>query len=228
NVLRAHGRDPYFPAWPDTLQLDYSNPATQEAMAKELLRIAGQCDGVRCDMAMLLLPEVFERTWGRKAEPFWPAAIARVRERFPGFLFLAEVYWELEWALLSQGFDYAYDKRLYDRLREGNARRVREHLTAGLEFQDKLARFLENHDEKRAASAFEPAAHDAAAIVTFLSPGMRFFHQGQLEGRRKRVSPHLVRAPAEPADRSRQEFYARLLQILRRPAVRDGDWAILE
>ncbi|MFL5406055.1 MAG: alpha-amylase family glycosyl hydrolase [Myxococcales bacterium] len=228
NVLRAHGRDPYFPAWPDTLQLDYSNPATQEAMAAELLRVAGQCDGVRCDMAMLLLPEVFERTWGRKAEPFWPAAIARVRERFPGFLFLAEVYWDLEWALLSQGFDYAYDKRLYDRLREGNARRIREHLTAGLEFQDKLARFLENHDEKRAAAAFEPAAHDAAAIVTFLSPGMRFFHQGQLEGRRKRVSPHLVRAPAEPADRSRQEFYARLLQILRRPAVRDGDWALLE
>src|SRR4029077_9665789 len=28
-LLLAHGRDPYFPGWPDTLQLDYSNPATQ-------------------------------------------------------------------------------------------------------------------------------------------------------------------------------------------------------
>jgi len=228
NLLRANGRDPYFPGWPDTLQLDYSNPATGEAMAGELLRVAGQCDGVRCDMAMLLLPEVFERTWGRKAKPFWPSAIAGVRERFPRFTFLAEVYWDLEWALMQQGFDYAYDKRLYDRLREGSARRIREHLSAGLDFQDRLARFLENHDEERAAAAFDPSVHDAAAVVTFLSPGLRFFHQGQLEGRRKRVSPHLVRAPAEPLDRSRQEFYASLLQILRKPAVRDGDWALLE
>ena len=62
--LLAYGRDPYFPGWPDTLQLNYGNPATQDAMLGELLRIAGQCDGVRCDMAMLVLPEVFERTWG--------------------------------------------------------------------------------------------------------------------------------------------------------------------
>jgi len=112
----AHGRDPYFPGWPDTLQLDYGNPATRAAMAGELLRIAGQCDGARCDMAMLVLPEVFERTWGRKTAPFWPQAIARVRERFPRFTFLAEVYWDLEWTMMQQGFDYAYDKRLYDRL----------------------------------------------------------------------------------------------------------------
>ena len=32
DLLLAHGRDPYFPGWPDTLQLDYANPATQEAM----------------------------------------------------------------------------------------------------------------------------------------------------------------------------------------------------
>ena len=51
DVLLAHGRDPYFPGWPDTLQLNYGNPATQAAMLGELLKIAGQCDGVRCDMA---------------------------------------------------------------------------------------------------------------------------------------------------------------------------------
>jgi hypothetical protein len=228
DLLLAHGRDPYFPGWPDTFQLDYGNPATQEAMLGELLRIGGQCDGVRCDMAMLVLPDVFERTWGRRAEPFWPRATARLKEASPGFRFMAEVYWDLEWTVLQQGFDHAYDKRLYDRLREGHARPVRDHLRAGLDFQDRLARFLENHDEPRAAATFAPAAHDAAAIVTFLAPGLRFFHQGQLEGRTTRISPHLVRAPQEPLDVPRQQFYARLLAVLERPAVRDGQWSLLE
>jgi glycosidase len=228
DLLLAHGRDPYFSGWPDTLQLDYSNAATQRAMAAELLRIAGQCDGVRCDMAMLVLPDVFERTWRRKAQPFWANATARVREKFPGFTFLAEVYWDLEWTLMQQGFDYAYDKRLYDRLREGRARPIREHLFAGLDYQDKLARFLENHDEPRAAATFALRKHEAAAVLTFLSPGLRFFHQGQLEGRRKRISPHLVRAPEESADPSLRQFYDRLLAILRQETVRDGKWALLE
>ena len=224
----AYGRDPYFAGWPDTLQLDYSNPATQEAMRGELLRIAGQCDGVRCDMAMLVLPDVFQRTWGRRAPLFWPETIARVRERAPGFCFMAEVYWDLEWTMQQLGFDYAYDKRLYDRLREGHARPVREHLFAGLDYQDKLARFMENHDEPRAAATFEPAQRDAAAIVTYLSPGLRFFHQGQFEGRLKRISPHLVRAPQERPDEAVKRFYDRLLAVLRDPAVRDGSWRLLE
>src|SRR5690606_12516683 len=117
SVVLAHGRDPYFPGWPDTLQLNYGNPATQEATIGELLRIAGQCDGVRCDMAMLVLPDVFERTWGLQAELFWPKATQRVRQQFPGFCFMAEVYWDREWTLQQQSFDYTYDKRIYDRLR---------------------------------------------------------------------------------------------------------------
>ncbi len=224
----AHGRDPYFPGWPDTLQLNYGNPATQEAMMRELVRIAGQCDGVRCDMAMLVLPEVFERTWHLQAQPFWPRASKRVRERAPDFCFMAEVYWDLEWTLQQQGFDYAYDKRLYDRLREGQARPVREHFHAGLDYQNKLARFLENHDEPRAAATFPPEVHKAAAVITFLSPGLRFFHQGQFEGRRKRISPHLCRGPAEHIDRNLQQFYDRLLAVLRQPAVREGQWQLLE
>ena len=152
-------------------------------------------------MAMLVLPEVFERTWGIRADPFWPKATESVRRKHPHFRFMAEVYWDLEWTMQQQGFDYAYDKRLYDRLREGHARPVREHLHAGLDYQDKLARFLENHDEPRAAATFSPGMHEAAAVITFLSPGLRFFHQGQFQGRRKRISPHLVRAPREPVDR---------------------------
>jgi glycosidase len=226
--ILAYGRDPYFSGWPDTLQLDYSNPATQEAMRTELTRIAGQCDGVRCDMAMLVLPDVFERTWGRRPEPFWSRVIPQVREKVPGFRFMAEVYWDLEWTMQQEGFDYAYDKRLYDRLREGHARPVREHLSAGLDYQDKLVRFLENHDEPRAAATFTRGMLEAAAIITFLSPGLRFFHQGQLEGRRKRISPHLVRAPQEPQDEDLQGFYHRLLSVLRSAAVRDGQWQLVQ
>lgn len=223
----AYGRDPYFAGWPDTLQLDYANPATQEAMTGELLKISNQCDGVRCDMAMLVLPEVFERTWGRRAPLFWPNAIQRVREQTPGFVFMAEVYWDLEWTLQQQGFDYTYDKRLYDRLRESHARPVREHLCADLDYQFKMARFVENHDEPRAAASFPPGMHEAAAVVTFLTPGLRFFHQGQFEGRKKRISPHLGRGPTEPIDSTLQTFYERLLSVLRRPVVRDGQWRLL-
>jgi hypothetical protein len=228
DVLLAHGRDPYFPGWPDTLQLNYGNPATQEAMTGELVKIAGQCDGVRCDMAMLVLPDVFERTWGVRAQPFWLQATQRVREQVPDFCFMAEVYWDLEWTLQQQGFDYTYDKRLYDRLREGHARPVREHFHAGLDYQDKMARFLENHDEPRAAAIFSPEVQKAAAVITFLSPGLRFFHQGQFAGRKKRISPHLVRGPEEPADQQLQQFYDRLLTVLRQPVVRDGQWQLLD
>lgn len=228
DLLLAYGRDPYFAGWPDTLQLNYANPATQEAMTGELLRISGQCDGLRCDMAMLVLPDVFERTWGNRAPLFWPQATDRVRQKVPGFTFMAEVYWDLEWTLQQQGFNYAYDKRLYDRLREHHARPVREHFLAGLDYQDKLARFLENHDEPRAAATFPPEIHKAAAVLTFLSPGLRFFHQGQFAGRKKRISPHLGRGPNEPTDENLQKFYQQLLTILQQPVVRDGQWQLLQ
>ena len=228
DLILAYGRDPYFAGWPDTLQLNYSNAVLQHAMIGELLRIAGQCDGVRCDMAMLVLPDIFERTWGQRAPDFWPTATERVREGVPEFVFMAEVYWDLEWALQQQGFDYAYDKRLYDRLHEGHARPVREHLHAGLDYQARLARFLENHDEARAAATFPLEVHQAAAVITYLSPGLRFFHQGQFEGRKKRISPHLVRGPHESQDKALTVFYDHLLAVLRQTAMRDGKWQLLE
>lgn len=226
--ILAYGRDPYFPGWPDALQLNYGNPQLQEAMIGELLRIAACCDGVRCDMAMLLLPEVFERTWGIRCGPFWRRAIDRVTAAHPDFLFLAEVYWDLEWDMQQLGFDFTYDKRLYDRLREGYAPPVRGHLCAEPAFQNHLARFLENHDEPRAAATFAPGMHQAAAAITFLAPGLRFFHEGQREGRKVHVSPHLVRKPDEPVDQELAAFYDRLWQVLQRPTLREGNWKLLE
>jgi glycosidase len=228
NRILAYGRDPYFDGWPDTFQLNYGNPELPRAMIAELERIAGQCDGVRCDMAMLVLPDVFERTWGIRADLFWPKATESVRRRHPDFLFMAEVYWDLEWTLQQQGFDYTYDKRLYDRLEHGWARPVREHFLAGLDYQDRMARFLENHDEPRAASTFPPDVHRAAAVLTFFSPGLRFFHQGQREGKRVKIPVHLGRGPAEPPDAAIASFYDPLLGCLNDPAFREGDWRLLE
>jgi hypothetical protein len=226
--ILAHGRDPNFPGWPDTLQLDYANPKLQEAQMAELATIAGQCDGVRCDMAMLVLPDVFQRTWGKTPEPFWPKAIAAVREAHRDFMFLAEAYWDLEWDLQQQGFDYCYDKRLYDRLRHADAGAIRAHLVAGLDYQDGLARFLENHDEPRVAAVFPRARHQAAAIATFLAPGLRFFHQGQLEGARVRVPVHLRRGPIEARDADLAAFYDKLLAALATSeAFRQGAWSLI-
>jgi glycosidase len=227
--ILAYGRDPNFPGWPDTLQLNYANPELQVARIDELIAIAGKCDGVRCDMAMLLLPEIFQRTWGIMPEPFWPKATAAVHKKYPAFTFMAEVYWDLEWTLQQQGFGYCYDKRLYDRLREGHVRPIRDHLLAGLDYQDKLTRFLENHDEPRATFEFSWPQHQAAAIITYLSPGLRFFYQGQSEGARVRVPTHLCRGPVEPANREIAAFYTKLLQVLKQtPAFREGAWSQIQ
>ena len=167
-------------------------------MIGELVRIAGQCDGVRCDMAMLVLPDVFERTWGISAELFWPQATqTRAAQRIPGFTFMAEVYWDLEWTLQQQGFDYAYDKRLYDRLREGHARPVREHFHAGLDYQDKLARFLENHDEPRAAATLPARGPRGRGGHHVPVAGPALLPPGPVRGAARSASrPHLVRGAA--------------------------------
>ena len=164
---------------------------------------------------------------GREGRSLLGAATEFIHRRIPGFLFLAEVYWDLEWALQQQGFDFTYDKRLHDRLERGEARPVRQHFLAGLDYQDRLARFLENHDEPRAAAIFPPGMHRAAAVLTFLSPGLRFFHQGEREGKRVRIPMHLGRGPSEPVDETIRAFYDRLLACLKDPAFRDGVWQLL-
>jgi Alpha amylase, catalytic domain len=222
----AYGRDPYFPGWPDTLQLNYGNEQLQDAMIAQLRTITTMCDGVRCDMAMLLVPRVFEQTWGIHSQEFWPRAIKSARELLPNFVFIAEVYWGLEWELQRQGFDYTYDKTLYDRLLHSRASEINAHLKADISFQQKSVRFLENHDEPRIAGALPLPAHRAAAIVTFFVPGMRLFHDGQLEGYVRKPSIHLARRSIELVNREIQSFYQQLLSILK--TVTQGDWLLFE
>jgi hypothetical protein len=229
----ACGRDPYFPAWPDVLQLNAFEPGLRKGVVTALLSIAQQCDGVRCDMAMLLLNGVFERTWGNRPGPrpttdYWHEVIPAVKNSHPRFLFIAEAYWDLEWELQQQGFDFCYDKRLYDRLEHGEAEAVRLHLSAELTYQAKLLRFLENHDEARAAAAFAPEKERATAVVTSTLPGARLFHEGQFEGRKVRLPVFLGRRPEEIPDPGLRSFYRKLLRAINRPAFRIGEWSLCE
>lgn len=229
----ACGRDPYFPAWPDVLQLNAFDKGLRSAVIETLTDIAGQCDGVRCDMAMLLMNSIFESTWGNRAGPrpeadYWPEIVPAVRKKNPEFRFIAEAYWDLEWELQQQGFDWCYDKRLYDRLEHDPAESVRLHLCADLAYQEKLLRFIENHDEPRASAAFTPEKHRAAAVVALTLPGAGLIHEGQLEGRRVRLPVFLARRPEETPDYELLAFYQRLLDTLRRGDFLQGDWALCE
>jgi glycosidase len=203
--ILANGRDPYFPAWPDVVQLNAFAPALRTAVVETLSEIADQCDGVRCDMAMLVMNDIFAGTWGDRVGPapssdYWPTVIKAVRDTHPGFVFIAEAYWDLEWSLQQQGFDYCYDKRLYDRILHGPAEQVRLHLLADENYQHGLVRFVENHDEPRAASAFGSNRSPVAAVTALTQTGARLVHNGQLEGATVHLPVFLGRYPAEPTD----------------------------
>lgn len=229
----ACGRDPFFPAWPDVLQLNAFAPGLRKAAIDTVASIAGQCDGIRCDMAMLLLNSVFERTWGARAgkrapSEYWSDLISTVKRKYPEFLFIAEAYWDLEWELQQLGFDFCYDKKLYDRLEHEGAESVRLHLCADFEYQKKLLRFIENHDEPRAASVFNPARERAAAVTSATLPGMKLFHEGQFEGRTVRLPVFLGRRPNEASQANLCAFYKQLLEMIDRDAFHEGQWVLCE
>ena len=233
----AFGRDPTFPGWTDTAQLNHAHAGMREKLIETLKKVAGLCDGVRCDMAMLMLTSVFERTWGERARPagitavegeFWKEAIEQTRSQHQRFLFIAEAYWDLEWELQKLGFDYTYDKRLYDRILREGASAVYDHLCAEMSFQQRTVRFIENHDELRAShSLSSPAWHCAAATVISTVPGMVLLHEGQLEGRSIRIPVQLSRRPFEPPTPQIQEFYKKLLAALKSEVFRGGTWRLL-
>jgi len=231
----AHGKDPYFPPWSDTAQLDFRRPDTRAAMTQALQSVADRCDGVRCDMAMLVLRDVFERTWAHFPAPpeaaageFWAEAIPAVRQDRSDFLFLAEVYWGLEARLRELGFDYTYDKELYDHLVARRPTEAVSHLQrqSPVQFRGGV-HFLENHDEPRIASLLSWEEHRAAAFVTLCLPGMRFLHQGQLTGARVRTPVQLRRHWPELPNASVQAWYKQLLALLRTTAVGHGEGHLL-
>ncbi len=229
----ANGKDPYFAPWPDVVQLNAFSPGLRAAAIETLRSIGAQCDGVRCDMAMLMTNDVFARTWGdRVGEPpvedYWPTTISSVRRDHPEMVFIAEAYWDMEWTLQQQGFDYCYDKRLYDRLVGENAQSVRGHLQAATDYQERLLRFIENHDEPRAADTFTPQKQRAAAVVMSTLQGARLYHEGQLDGLHTHIPVFLARGPEQPIDHELRAFYDRLLGAVAASGLHEAPWQLCD
>ena len=241
HITFAHGRDPYFPSWTDTVQLDYRRLDTRQAMSETLLGIAEQCDGVRCDMAMLVNNDIFLGTWGGNLEhdlggdQFWATAIRKAKSKRPDFLMIAEVYWDREYELQQFGFDYVYDKRLHERILQNNPIAITEHLAnSSVDFQRHLLRFIENHDERRSFSVFVrddrdlgPQRARAASTLALTLPGARLVQEGQMEGWQLKLPVQLGRRPTEPEDNSVLLHYKGLLRAISADVLHDGEWKLL-
>jgi hypothetical protein len=230
-VVIAHGRDPYFPGWIDTAQLNIFHEGLRQAVINTLVEMATLCDGIRCDMAMLMINDVFHQTWGwRGIEPlpqsYWTQVIENVRHTNRDFLFIAEVYWGLEYALHLEGFDYTYDKTLYDRALEGNVDGIYSHLSASQAFLKKNIRFIENHDEPRAASSFGTDCSRPVATLICTLPGAVLLHDGQFVGRRAKLPVQITRQPHETEYTSLYRFYMALLNEASDDIYRDGQWTL--
>jgi Alpha amylase, catalytic domain len=227
----AHGKDPYFPPWPDVAQLNHFNPGLRAAQIAELRTIASHCDGVRCDMAMLQLNDIFASGWShllgatpQPAKEFWTEAHAAV----PSLTLLAEAYWGTEPRLLDLGFSYSYDKTLYDAVRDINVAQIRDRLASVPERQSDFARFMENHDEPRRPTIFPNEHLASAGTLMGTLPGMRFYHQGELEGRRIHLPITLRIAADEPPDPLSFAFFQKILRITRQDVFHEGKWNLLE
>jgi len=233
NKIFAYGRDPNFPSWTDTIQINAFSKEARKKALNTLLEIAELCDGVRCDMAMLMTNKVFNRTWGEKAGPipkkeFWEDIIPNVKEKYPNFLFLAEVYWDMEWELQQQGFDFCYDKRLYERLVHSNVNKIKDHLKSEWVYQSKLLRFIENHDELRAVEKLGTEKSCAAALIALTLPGAKLIYEGQTRGFKIKIPVQLGRYPFQEENKILVDFYNKLLKSIPRREFENANWALCD
>ena len=233
----VHGRDPFFLPWTDTIQINYFSQAARNFMIQQLLNLSEYCDGVRCDMAMLPLNNVFHNTWlgvinrfgyKRPDDEFWNEAIRKIKKKCPDFIFLAETYWDLEYQLQKLGFDFTYDKQLTDRLFAGDAANIKTFLFADNDYQMKSVRFIENHDEERAVTKFGKERSMAAATVISTIKGMKLYYDGQLEGWKIKLPVQLGRDPEERTSQRVKNYYHKILGITKDKIFREGNWTMIE
>lgn len=227
----AHGRDPHYPPWTDTVQINHFNLKARKYLLDTLLKVSSMCDGLRCDMVMLMLNKVFRETWGKyiqeetPADEFWPEAIDKVKEQHPFFTFAAEVYWGLEWEVQELGFDYTYDKTLYDRLLLSNPQDIQGHLNAEHLYQKRSIRFISNHDEEAPITAFGKEKSLAAATVAATINGARLFTVSQIYGEKRRLPIQYIQKD-KYKDEEIFAFYKKLLSIINNPAFHGGQWTL--
>ncbi|HEX8087687.1 MAG TPA: alpha-amylase family glycosyl hydrolase, partial [Blastocatellia bacterium] len=235
----AFGRDPYFPPWTDTAQLDYSNPQLRLRMIETLKQISRHTDGVRCDMAMLVLRDYIRHQWfplmpesgfnERMPGEFWERAIGEVKKQAPNFKFIAEAYWDKEPLLHQLGFDLTYEKKLYDALVARDSKVVIERLTKDSATLRSSVYFIENHDEQRAATVFSHADNLAFCALILSLPGSALIHEGQMEGRHERLPVQRVRPLiAEPPDAALKKSYLTILAATSDDIFESGDFSLFD
>jgi glycosidase len=237
-ILVAYGKDPYFYPWIDTAQLDYAQPGLRQRVTELLSYWARKVDGVRCDMAMLVVREQVkvhrhpEMSWDQfnqlMPNEFWTETIQAVKKVNPNFVFMAETYWSMEGTLQNLGFDYTYNKPLYESicnaLHSGHAEGLMNFLRVlGSDFMQKSVHFIENHDEERAMNALGEDRQRAAAAILCTLPGIALIHQGQMQGKRERLPvQRVILQHNEPIDTKLETFYKRLLDATSLPVFQEG------
>ncbi|QJD97525.1 alpha-amylase [Mucilaginibacter robiniae] len=184
NPAKATGDDaftanPSINNWFETVKLNYgvdylnghqthfSSPPPLWYKLLDILRFwaAKGIDAFRCDMIEMVPVE------------FWAWLIPQMKQQFPSLLFIGEAYQKGQYAnyLFSGQFDYLYDKvGLYDAIKR--LIRNEDHATTWdinavwnydcRGFDERMLRFMENHDEQRIAS------HDFAGNAWLAIPGM--------------------------------------------------------
>ncbi|HOY61013.1 MAG TPA: alpha-amylase family glycosyl hydrolase [Candidatus Woesebacteria bacterium] len=232
----AHGKDPNFPPWADTLQLNYGEPGLNLEMASTLQELTSHSDGLRCDMAMLLDPPTFLRTWGwtlsetqkkyLNEHSFWAENIPFIKNNIKkDFKFIGEVYWDQDY--LSQYFDYLYDDRFYKDITRSPLD-LKNHLGELLTSRSnknpcRQALYIENHDEDRSVKSLGEKRSRAAAFLAAIIPDTMFIvNQGQENGWKIRPPMQINRFPAEVDNPQIQKFYQKLFNIINSPIYKSG------
>lgn len=155
--------DPAATDWYETVKLNYGIDFTGEKqsffdpppptwdMMLDILKFWARMgvDGFRADMAEMV------------PVGFWKYAITHLRQQHPEIIMIAEIYRpDLYKPFVDAGFDYLYDKvglynRLNDILRYGQAAESISICWKMLDVRDnRMLRFMENHDEMRLASKY--------------------------------------------------------------------------
>jgi len=230
----AFGWGGYGNAWTDTAQYNYFNPSLRTAMINNLMKVASLSDYIRCDVAYLALNTVIKNNWATQlaywgySEPsteFWSDAISQVKASY-NVQFLGEVYNPWQQALQAVGFDFTYDKTLYDILAAGNIDNIRNYITSmPLSFHQHSAHFVENHDEPRSPAYFGSNTRaDIAAAISMTLPGMKFYFMWEQFGYFNQLEIHLRRETPEDQNSGVLKFFTAFIAAVSKDVFHQGTW----
>lgn len=245
----GYGKDPNFGPWIDTLQLNYANLELQEKMREGLESLARHADGFRCDMAMLVNPETFLRSWGwclsdeEKNQiivnSFWQKTIPEIKKSIAlesnrNIEFIAEAYWEEN--ELGKYFDFIYNHDLYEHISEsiknGSIDQIKFDLYRFINNPDQAKHhwvvYTENHDERRAAEKMgEKFSKPAAVLSAMIRDSIFMVNQGQESGYQYRPPMQVSRYRSESENINMVRFYDELLSIRRSNLFQTGEIKII-